>query len=313
MVRILFFALSGVFLLAESARAAPCCAGGSAVPALITGDEAELYQVGISWGAVIGDAPGSGGGIPVFRDGLSIAENRGIATINHARLLDGDRLQAGISIPIQFNQLSQGARAEDSVQIGDVAAVIGYETLPEWEYSLWKPRIFSFVQIGLPTGRSIHESRSTFASDVSGLGQFSLSAGSIALKRWSKWDLNLLARGGSVFGRTFGPVQGGGDLILGNSFIGTGSIGAGFSPLERIRIGGALSVDYQSPVEILNSNVYSVTSERLVWNTNLSLMLLIGSDDSLVMGFQDQTWFGPAYNTSLSRTGYLSFVHRVER
>jgi hypothetical protein len=301
-----------ISLFMAPAHAAPCCAGGSAVPALITGDEAELYQVGMSYGAVVGDAPGAGGGIPVFRDGLSIAENRGILTVNHARLLDGDRLQAGVSIPVQFNQLSQGARAEDSVQIGDVAAVLGYEILPEWEYSLWKPRVFSFLQASLPTGRSIHETQSLFASDVSGLGQFQMSLGSIAMKRWSKWDLNLLARGGAVFGRSFASAQNS-QVILGDSFVGTGSIGGGFSPTERFRIGGALSMDYQSPVEILDSNSYSVTSERLVWNANVSLMLLIGSDDSLVIGFQDQTWFGPAYNTSLSRSGYLSFVHRVER
>ncbi len=298
--------------LMGSAHAAPCCAGGGAVPALITGDEAELYQAGMSYGTVIGDAPGAGAGIPVFRDGLSIAEDRGILTLSHARLLDGDRLQAGISIPIQLNQLSQGARAEDSVQVGDVALILGYETLPEWEYSSWKPRVFSFIQAGLPTGRSIHESLTLFASDVSGLGQFQLSAGSIALKRWSKWDLNLLARGGAVFARSFTGSPGG-DVVLGNSFAGTGSLGAGFSPAERVRIGGALSMEYQSPVEVLDSNLYSVTSERLVWNANVSLMILIGADDSLVFGFQDQTWFGPAYNTSLSRSGYLSFVHRVER
>ncbi len=306
----MFLLLVSFFVV--KAAAAPCCAGGSAVPALITGDEAQLYQVGMSYGTVIGDAPGSGGGIPVFRDGLSIAENRGILTLNHARLLDGDRLQAGISIPLQFNQLSQGTRAEDSVQIGDIAGVIGYEVLPEWEYSVWKPRIFSFIQAGIPTGRSIHETQSLFASDVSGLGQFQLSFGSIALKRWSKWDLNVLARGGAVVGRSFVSVQNS-EVFLGDSFIGTGSIGAGFSPTERIRLGGAISFDYQSPVEILDSNSYSVTSERLVWNSNLSLMFMIGSDDSLVLGFQDQTWFGPAYNTSLSRSGYLSFMHRVER
>ncbi|MBU6154333.1 MAG: hypothetical protein KGP28_08540 [Bdellovibrionales bacterium] len=300
------------YLFAAQARAAPCCAGGSAVPALITGDESELYQAGMSYGTVIGDAPGADGGIPVFRDGLSIAEDRGILTLNHARILDGDRLQAGISIPIQFNQLSQGGRAEDSVQIGDVSVVLGFETIPEWEYSVWKPRVFSFLQAGIPTGRSIHESQSFFASDVSGLGQFQLSFGSIALKRWSKWDLNLLARGGSVMGRSFVNASGGG-VILGSSFLGTGSLGAGFSPSERVRLGGAISVDYQSPVEVLDSNIYSITSERLVWNSNVSLMFMIGADDSLVLGYQDQTWFGPAYNTSLSRSGYLSFVHRVER
>ena len=295
-------------LLSVQARAAPCCAGGSAVPALITGDEAELYQVGMSYGTVIGDAPGYGAGIPVFRDALSMAETRGILTINHARLLDGDRLQAGVSIPIQFNQLSQGTRAEESVHLGDVSMVLGYETIPEWEYSRFKPRVFSFLQATLPTGRSIYESTSLYASDVSGLGQVQVSVGSVALKKWSFWDVNLLARGGVAFGRNFGD-----ETALGNSFVGSGSVGTGFSPSERLRFGGALSLDYQSPVEILNTTGYSVTSERLVWNANLNFMVMIGADDSLTLGYQDQTWFGPAYNTSLSRSGYLSFVHRVER
>jgi len=282
------------------------------VPALITGDEAELYQVGMNYGTVIGDAPALGSGIPVFRDSLSMSENRGILTLNHARLIDGDRLQAGISVPLQLNQLSQGTRAEDSVHLSDVSLVLGYETLPEWEYSVLKPRVFSFLQFTLPTGRSIYESESRLGSDVSGLGQVQVSVGSIALKRWSNFDVNLLAKWGMIFGRNFqNPISG--EVALGNAFGGTGSVGAGYSPGERLRFGGALSIDYQSPVEILDATALSVTSERMVWNANLSLMLLIASDDSLVFGYQDQTWFGPASNTSLSRSGYLSFVHRVER
>jgi hypothetical protein len=306
------FALILGFLTID-ASAAPCCAGSNAIPSLISGDEAELYQFGISSGQVIGDAPGAGAGLPVFRDSLSPAESRQSLVMNHARLLDRDRFQAGVSLPLLRNEMTQNGTSESHWGLGDVSLTLGYETLPEWEYSKYQPRIFSFLQTTLPTGRSLYESRSTLGTDVTGLSQWQLALGSLAVKRWSSWDANGVLKFGHAFGRDFGSSSGS-ETLVSDSWLVSGSLGAGLSFRERFRAGSSLSFDYQSPVEAASRIGFSSRgSQRLIWNAGLSLTYLSGFSDSVVLAYQDQTWFGPAINASLSRTLSFSFAHRIER
>jgi len=281
-------------LLIQSAESAPCCAGSSALPSLITGDEARMIGLSVSYGDVIGDAPGAGRGLPVFRDSYSSIEVRQNMTLSFATLLS-DRWQIGTSIPVVQNQISSGLTQESSMQIGDVSATLGYEALPEWEYSLWKPRIYTFLQWVAPTGRSISQSQSRLAVDVSGLGYHQLHLGAVAIKRWSDWDANIVLKLGS-------------DLNYGSALM-SSSWGAGYSFAEIWRAGMSLENQYQSP-----QNVGGIlTSQKLVWNTGATFTCLLGANSSLVAGYTDQTLFGPAINTTLARTASFSFQHRFER
>jgi hypothetical protein len=288
----LFSALFSILI--SSAKAAPCCAGSTALPSLITGDEAQLMVLALSYGDVIGDAPGAGKGIPVFRDSYSNKEARQNITFNFATLLS-DRWQFGTSIPIIQNQIKAGMTQESSTQIGDLTATVGYEALPEWEYSLWKPRIYTFVQWVAPTGRSIEQSQSKLAVDVGGLGYHQLHLGTVAIKRWSDWDANFVLKLGSELSYR--------SLQLSSSW------GVGYSFAEIWRAGLSLESQYQSPQKI--SGLF--TSQKLVWNTGATLTCLLSADSSLVAGYSDQTLFGPAINTTLARTASLSFQHRFER
>jgi hypothetical protein len=302
---ILFSAVSAWTPLA---MAAPCCAQAGGMPSLITGDERISLGASLSNGTVIGDAPSAGSGIPVFRDALSTRESRSVLLLNAATLIDGDRLQAGISVPVQWNRIGVGSRDTSRMAAGDVSLTLGHETIPEWDYSLWKPRGFSFLQLTLPTGRSILESTDSSASDVTGLGHVALSAGFVALKRWSLWDANALVRLGRVFGRGFDS-----GVSTRSAWSGAFSLGGGVSFAERFRFGGTFGVDAVSAQALSGAGLDSSGAGRLVWTAGANLSWLRGNDDTLILGYADQTLFGPAYNTSLARTFSLSFMHRIER
>ena len=295
MIRFLVLAL---ILVSQSASAAPCCAGSSALSSLITGDEARFFGLSVSAGTVIGQAYGAGSGIPEFKDASSNQENRRNISLNFATLIS-DRWQLGASIPFVQNQLTAGSKSETNSRFGDISATIGFEVLPEWEYSEWKPRVFTFLQYVSPSGRSMLESKTALASDVSGLGMHQFHLGAVAIKRWSDWDANLVLKIGHEWSHESSLVN--------------ASMGAGYSFAEVWRAGMSLETQYQSPQKVSDALSSSYTSQKLVWNTGASITYLVGADSSLVAGYLDQTLFGPAINTTLARTLSLSFQRRWER
>ena len=107
------------------------------------------------------------GGIPVFRaDGDT--ELTQTLRVEGAFLL-GDRWQIGASVPYTRRSRNTPDLASASSGFGDLGPERGaYEILPEWTYSVWKPRGFVFVQGLIPTGGSIYES-SFGATDPWGL------------------------------------------------------------------------------------------------------------------------------------------------
>ena len=278
----------------HSAHAAPCCAGSSALPSLITGDESKFISLSVSTGTVVGDAAGAGKGLPVFRDSESNQEYRRNISINFASLIS-DRWQWGTSIPVIQNKITSISRQETNTQLGDVSFTIGYETIPEWEYSEWKPRVYTFAQWVVPTGREMANSQSALASDVSGLGFHQIHLGAVAIKRWSNWDTNLVLKLGK-------------ELSYASSLL-SASLGGGYSFADLWRVGMSLETQYQSPMKVMDA----FTSQKLVWNTGATVTYLVGANSSLILGYSDQTLFGPAINTTLARTANLAFQQRFER
>jgi len=281
-------------LFTQSATAAPCCAGSSALPSIITGDEARFIGLSVSNGEVVADVAGAGKGLPVFRDSQSNQEIRRNISINLATLIS-DRWQVGASVPVVQNVIASGSLPEKNTQLGDVSASVGFEALPEWEYSEWKPRVFTFIQWVAPTGKSISDSQTVLASDVSGLGFHQLHLGAVAIKRWSNWDTNLVLKLGKELSHS--------SSLMDSSF------GLGYSFGDVWRVGMSLEAQYQSPMKVEDT----YTSQKLVWNTGATVTLLVGSNSSVIAGYSDQTLFGPAINTTLARTFNLAFQQRFER
>ena len=306
------WAFSLGFGFSFAAQGAPCCAGSNSVPALITGDEASFLSIGLSTGSTLADAPAKGQGLPVFRDDLSAKESRQALVLNYSKLLDGDRWQAGATLPVFVNSLENAGHRKSQASLGDVSCTLGYEAVPEWEYSEWKPRVFTFVQGTFPSGKSIYQSNGLLFSDVGGLGQYQGAMGAVAIKRWSRFDANFVLKLARIFSRSFSSASAPGTDVDSSYGI-SSSLGIGYSFAERLRFGLSLAPEYQSSYAVASGRSLEQTSFKLAWNTGLSLTYLAGLNDSLVLGYNDQTWVGPAFNTALLRTASLSFTHRIER
>jgi hypothetical protein len=298
--------------LTGQARAAPCCGGGSAAPTILTGDDRAQLSASLSQSQIIGDAPPSG--LPVFR-AAGDDEQAQTLRIDGAYLL-GDRWQVGASVPFTRRSRSTPALASSATGLGDLGFSGAYELLPEWEYSVWKPRGFLFAQGLVPAGGSVYESSFTatdpWGLDARGRGFYALGAGMVLLKSWGDWDLSLVGEAHRSFARTFSTADG--DLLLTPGWGGSAALAGGCS-LTRIplRIGLALSPAYEGAISAQGSAIDSVSDAQLVWNTSAQLAWMFGHDSTLSAVYTDQTLLGPASNVSLSRTLALLFQKRWER
>lgn len=152
-----------ILLLPKAVMSAACCGGGFAIPSLITGDDKAQLTTSYSYSKIHTD---------VFSNGIWQRRNSTDAStvykIEGAHIF-ADRYQAGFSLPIQTRNLD-GAQGGSSTGLGDVSGQLGYEYLPDWNYSPWRPRGIGFISLTLPTGKSIYES--TTGLDSRGRGFF---------------------------------------------------------------------------------------------------------------------------------------------
>ncbi|MBI3554827.1 MAG: serine protease spb1 [Deltaproteobacteria bacterium] len=287
------------------AMAAPCCGGGSGIPALITGDDGAQLGASLSQASVIGDAPAEG--MPVFR-------STNDSEVTQAFRLDGayrisDRFQAGAVVPLIRRARQLTAATAQAYGFGDITLNAGYEALPEWSYSAWKPHGFLFLQTTLPTSPSTYDSEAPFQIDARGRGFFQLGLGAAFLKGVGNWDFIASVEGHRSFARTFAASDGG-TLNLTPGWGATGLLGVGYSPRAGIvRLGLSLSPVFEGPIDV-RGEVNSTSADQLVWNTSAQVGVLISPEWSSALSYTDQTLLGPTRNVSLSRSVALSAQKR---
>ncbi len=312
----LCLAALGAMLGMPRALAAPCCAGGGSLPAMITGDEASQLTLTTSASTVIGDAPAEG--IPVFRS-TRVRETSQVlkvdAAANLSTLRPGalDRWQAGISVPILRHDYWRATSGSVSaIAVGDVLLGTAFEFLPEWSYSKWKPKGFVFAQLTLPTGRSIYESSATDAVDVTGKGFTTASAGAIFVKRWSVWDASLTLQASHSLRRVFTSGSVGESLDISPFWGASAGATVGWSR-GAFRAGLRLQPTYVQALTTTTPSSVSVSSYKLSWDTGINLTWLVNDDWSVNGAWVDQTLLGPAINSSLSRSVAVTVLRRWSR
>jgi hypothetical protein len=289
-------------------HAAACCGAGSAAPTIISGDDAFQFSTSVSFADVIGDARANG--VSVFR---ATGDDETTQTIRlDGALLISDRWQLGASAPIIRRSRSRLQSSDSATGLGDLTFNTAYEVLPEWGYSVWKPRGFLFGQVTIPTGGSIYDlavaTDDPWGLDSRGRGFFNIGMGALFTKTWGSWDAFTLMEAHRSFQRTFHGVQ------VNPGFGGSVAIAGGYSPtFLPLRVGLALSPAYEGAYTVTENGQSSTSSHQLVWNTSLQLGWLIHSSATLSAIYTDQTLTGPATNVSLSRTLAVTFQKRWER
>lgn len=301
-------------------RAAPCCGSSSSLPALITGDETRKIFASFSHGTVIGDAPGAGGGVPIYRDPNSASEMRNAWALSYAEQLDEllpiPGFQVGLTLPVISNIAEVRGQSIEHTGLGDLTLNLGYELLPELEYSEWKPVVFTFAQVNLPTGQSLYTSTSDALIDVTSSGFYGSHLGVLAVKRWSVMDMSALLKLGRQWGRSFDSLAGVRDVQ--GAWTASWMIEAGVSVFEFGRVGLSLEGIYREPLretlrQETQNGLTTTSSQRMVWNSAAQASWLLGVSSSVFLSYVDQTLFGPALNTSLSRSVTLGYSYRWDR
>jgi hypothetical protein len=278
-----------VILTIQKAWSAACCGGGANFPSLILNDDAAHLGFSASATKTVGDAPQNGKA--VFR---SSNDKEWVHTFNlDAAVLISDRWQIGGNIPYVHRSRSTSSDSASEWGWGDISTSLGFEYLPEYSYSIWKPRGFLFLQSTLPTGGNVYESDQPFGVDARGKGFYTFSLGTILLKSWRAWDSSFRFAVNKSLDRSFTAADGSEvDVKPGYDII--SSLGLGWSPgMGNWRMGLMINPIYTTP-----SNIGRY---KLVWNTSLDVSYLMASKYLLGISYNDQSLLGPAKNTSLDR------------
>ena len=300
-----------IFLLCLVARlsaGASCCSGTGVSSGLITGDDRLEVRLSLDHGTVIGDARGEGPA--VFR---SKRESEVTETLRlEAAILVTDRWQVGSTIPLVRHLISRPEQSDESTRLGDVRLGAGYEVLPEWTYSVWRPKGYLFTQWVLPTGRSLREEESGSGVTASGRGFHTIFLGILFLKRWSDFDASFTSEAHYSFRRTFDLQTE--SLSVASGFGTSLALGFGYSPGgSAFRIGGQVRPVYEGQRLVTSSVGETLTGPNFAWDSTIEMSYLFAENWSLTGSYMDQTILGPAIHSTLSRVFGVALQHRWPR
>ena len=290
------FLFSALTFIVSRAFGAACCGGGFAAPALIIGDDKAQVTTSYAYSQVTDDV-----GTDSLWHKRNSSETSETFKVEAAHIFY-DRWQAGLSIPIIRRTLSE----ESSSGLGDVSGTIGYEYLPDWDYNPWRPRGLGFIQLTLPTGKSINESDSLYQLDSRGRGFWSIGAGTILTKTIGKWDIYSSFDIHRSFNKSYSNTQSEG--VLRPGYGGNFGLGAGYN-LSAIRLGAGLSWAYEDPVDVTGSTTSKGAAQRYA-NGTLSASYLLKNELATTLTYSDQTLFGSPSNTSLGRGAMIYLQKR---
>ena len=219
-----------------------------------------------------------------------------------------DRFQVGAGVPIASRSSDRGG---GTTQLGDVTTGYGYEDLPEWDYSPWRPRGFGFLQLTLPTGKSVNESSDPSKDDASGRGFWALGLGQIFTKIIGRWDVNSTLEVHRAFAKATRDASTSADIQLHPGWGGVLGVGGGWSWRE-LRLGASLAWNYEDPVNVTGAIESQGGAQRFATGSLIASYSLPLEFTAAVV-YSDQTWFGSPSNTTLSRSILVSVQKRWER
>jgi hypothetical protein len=238
----LFVGLIASGLSATRAQAASCCGGGFASPSLIVGDDKATLSADLSYSNVATEVSSTG-----FWEDRNSPESLETLRLQGAHIFQ-DRFQIGASLPI----VSRSRAGSTSTGFGDISLNLGFESLPEWDYSAWRPRGVSYLTLTAPTGRAVQESTDTLQLDARGRGFWAVGLGTTLTKNVGKFDLNGTIELHRSFAREVktssleGEIRPGYGALL--------SLGAGYN-IRETRIGANLAMNYEDAIATAGSIV----------------------------------------------------------
>lgn len=307
------FILAALELTPKISWGGACCARSSSLPTLILGDD--QFQMGVGYVIDQTVAITNEEGATEFLEAGS-SQFRQVVRLDAAAMIT-DRLQSGMSVPLVNRNVQTPDFSGAYTGIGDLRLNLAYEFMTSWTYSSWKPQGFLYGLITVPTGRSMYESSEPMETDITGNGFASASVGTLFLKRWATWDAFILPEIHYSFSRefdaTFNPA--GQSLVVHPGFGGSLGLGIGWSPGGGdFRLGFRLHPRVDQGVRaILSRTEYASPGVMASCDTAIDLSYMLNSSNSFMVSYTDQTLWGFAQNSPLSRLLSFNYQHRWER
>lgn len=284
-----------VFFYSNLSRAASCCGGGLSLPGLIVGDDQRLFSVTTSASQLREESLANG-------DWLSYSKPRTSQSLQMsvAQLLS-DRWQLGVSSQLMRNDQNISGVDQSNVNFGDTSIFVGYEALPEWDYSAWRPRGYTFLQLVAPTGQST-ESAIRRGTGVTGRGYWSAGPGVVLTKILGRWDAVASSEVHASVPRTENGAR------LAPDPGASAMLGAGYN-LGNYRLSSSLTLNYEGPIrgdgEPSPFQRYTTAMFAATYS--------VKDDVSVSLSYADQTLFGEPVNSALNRTVALAVSKRWAR
>ncbi len=283
---------------------AACCGGGSSSANLLTTDDRLQWSIQSTFSEVTVDY--------VDTQGQWFAADERVQVVTHKienAFLLSDLWQAGVSLPL----IQKKKAGESASGLGDVALNLGYEYLPDWDYSFWRPRGLAYIQLVAPTGVSSEESTSPYKLDTRGRGFWKLGVGTNLSKGRGPWDGSLSAEVHYAFEK---PVQSSEfQGVLKPGWGGLAAVGLGYNFLDW-RVGAGLAWVYEDPLRREGTSIQEALLKKLATGS-VSLGYLFpeheGKKWGITLSYADQTLFGDPFNTSLEQQWVLALQHRWMR
>ncbi len=301
----LIASIMALLTLIPSLQASPCCGSRSAMPNLITGDF--RAQMGLAFSnSAITESSGIDGQITnKSNQSHEVQETLSLST---AYLFD-PYWQLNLSVPVRKNSYQTSQSRETDTALGDIKFGLAYEALPELSYSFWRPRVFVYSTLTLPTGRSSYEAQNRLATDISGRGFYTTSIGAAAFKIFTPVDLYFASEFSRGFKRNFETNSG--PISVNPRYTFSSSVGAGISPWSgQWRYGFNLSYNMEARQDIEGRNI-SGGQARYLWDTQLNASTML-NNYSIVFSYSDQTLIQKAKNIGLSKTLGLSLMKFID-
>jgi hypothetical protein len=273
--------------------AAACCGGGGAFFGQL--NEEEKRQVGVSWlsTSIIADAPVSG--TAALGRLATDEEVRNRWDVSWAEMLS-DRWQIGIDIPVETRQRTRSGVGQSHTGMGDIQWTLGYEILPEWSYSSWRPRGVLFARITAPTGNASWSAQQLYAVDTHGAGFWNAGMGAYFSKIRGPVDLLAWASLQKSFARTVNEPF---TYRLNPGWGFSSGVGVGYS-VQDFRLGVGLTYSTEQAM-LREGGVSGEIPGTTTTAATLALAYLLGQRVSLSVQYTDQILLGVARNAAIGR------------
>lgn len=290
--------------------AAACCGSMGNTSGLIATDD--RLQLGVQFSAheIMGESTTAS---EYVARSASDTELRRQLRVDAGFLLS-DQWQLAVGVPFFWRERALNGMQASSVKLGDLSVVTAYEFLPEWTFSVWRPRGYVFASVTAPTGLSMLESQAPFAIDATGKGSWALGAGTLLTKTWGTWDANFLGEIRKPLNATLSTSSG--SVLLQPQVGWAATLGSGWSPKwvanGRLRLGGGIQYTRDGASQVVGAMDIENPASH-VWTVSLQASWLVRPGLTVGMTVSDQTLLKAASNSALTSGVALVVQNRWER